>query len=171
MKKYLYCMGIILYSSMSFAQSLTVEDLIYTFKITPGKAQEFLSQKKFVYKNEMSESDGGCPISRWVSLAKGQNESIIKSYCYSNSEEDDTYVKYVFVNLDQFNQFVVNVNKLGYRRVDTWSNIDGMNNLYQNLNENNNIEIRLTSQATGEKSNPRFLIKINNKYLTLPFDN
>jgi hypothetical protein len=171
MKKYLYCLGIVLFPFISIAQSLTVGDLIYTFKVSPGKAQEYLSQKGFVYKNELSESNGGCPVSRWISLTKGQNDSIIKSYCYSNSEEENTYVQYIFFNLNHFNQFVVSINKLGYKRVDTWSNIDGMNNSYQNINENDKIEIRLTSHVVGEKSNPRFLIKIYNKILSLPFDN
>jgi hypothetical protein len=153
--------------SSSFSQKLTLQDLVILLDSKPGKAQEYLSSKGFVYKNEMQDSEPACPSSRWVSLKSNFSESITKKYCYDGSIEN-SFIQYGFTDIVFFNQFIVNLKKLGYGRVDAFTNKDGMNVRYQKRSTDKDIIV--SSLSLDRNVGSKLSIRIFYKTLEIPFE-
>jgi hypothetical protein len=153
--------------SNTFSQKLTLQDLVIILESKPGKAQEYLSTKGFVYKNEMQDSESACPSSRWVSLKSNMRESVTKKYCYDGGTEN-SFIQYGFSDIVFFNQFIVNLKKIGYGRVDTFTNVDGMNVRYQKRSADKEIIVSSLSLDTNIGS--KFSIRIFYKTLEIPFE-
>ena len=115
----------------------------------------------------MQDSKPACPSSRWVSLKSTSRESLIKKYCYDGNTENSS-IEYGFTNIAFFNQFVIYLKKLGYDRVDTFTNIDGMNVMYQKRSTDKNVIVSsLNLDKNGES---QFSIRIFYKTLEIPFE-
>jgi hypothetical protein len=150
-------------------QKLNTTDIISIYNKSIGNAESYLSNKGFVFTKNGKETSISCYKFSWIPVGAVKNEIITKRYCGNNMEDENPYVEYIFKSLPHFNSLKNSLNSLGFKRVDTFENVNGLNVIYQKINDPI-YKIQFTSNIDSSNLGGKFSLRYFEADLILPYE-